>query len=445
MRDDMKYVEFRALPRYRHFAVDPLSTLKLTLASFFGCDAEFIDEPSRVLNDRWGIDILKNPGRGCYILSDSEALILGRVLCDAELKSAFCLHLTSGRFSSIDRLLNVLESSLTFTLSKSYLLEFEDAAQRLGDALIRLTIAKLFSKGRFDYRRFLYLIELFSKLAGTAFEGRPFSTGLILTRSHYAFAGREPGSRFGDSFSLVTPKELVPGRQPEKRFWYLADGTSSFFLCSRKLRVANLFILKDTTLNPETFLGSYALSRTLRGGDALFRVVAPLEFSITRPGGLEFVYKENSWRVRDFPRINRELQQTSGLAPKASAALLYWVSELSRRRQSSLIWMPASGTDASAILMSQNQLAAGLSLCESAHAPTVARILTSDGATLIDSDMVIQNYGCVVDSSKVKPAGVRGTGESVASFLGESGLAVKVSQDGNVKVYPGPGAQSVLL
>ena len=37
--------------------------------------------------------------------------------------------------------------------------------------------------------------------------------------------------------------------------------------------------------------------------------------------------------------------------------------------------------------------------------------------------------------SKLTKPYARGTGESVASLLGENGVAIKVSQDGNIKVY----------
>jgi hypothetical protein len=226
----------------------------------------------------------------------------------------------------------------------------------------------------------------------------------------------------------------------------LVDGTSTFFLCDRRLRIGTLFVLNDATSNPETFLGSYALSKTLRGGDALFRVSAPSEFSITEPAGLEFVYKDNSWRVRDFPRLNEALQQSAGLSTDAAAALLFWVSDLSRRRQSALIWLPAAGIETSESLISQNALTkTGLSLRKPTHIATIARVLTSDGATIIDNEMNVRAYGCIVDSSKAKVSGVRGTGESVASYLGARGLAIKISQDGGVKVFPAPGVPPILL
>jgi hypothetical protein len=438
-------MDFKDLATYRGFRGDAVVALKSAVHRFFNCEVEFIPRARPFLRECFGVELLDNPGRGFYPVNDSEVVIVGRVLVRRDLASAFCLHLKGGHFATLHQLLTAFEGSLTYSLSRSYRLKFQDAPMRFGDQLIELFVAKFFSRGRYDYKRFLYLVLLFQKLCATQFEGRFFNTGLILTRSHHAFAEQGDDSRSGTEYPLTEPLQMQVGDVPNKRFWYLADGVTSFFICSRSLLITSLFILSDATSNPQTFMGNHALGTTLRGSDALFRVMGPAEFSITHPKKIEFVFKDNFWRLRNLPEFKKRIQDY-GLNAPAAEALLFWVSALSRRRQSALIWLYDGDIANSALLITKNYLTrASLSLGEPTHAPTVARILTSDGATIIGSDLTIRAYGCIVDSSQVKSSGARGSGESVASTLGAYGLAIKVSQDGNAKIFLGQVSVSIQL
>jgi hypothetical protein len=45
------------------------------------------------------------------------------------------------------------------------------------------------------------------------------------------------------------------------------------------------------------------------------------------------------------------------------------------------------------------------------------------------------SYGSHIDISKKPVKGVKGTGETVAALLAENGLAIKISQDGRIKMF----------
>ena len=57
------------------------------------------------------------------------------------------------------------------------------------------------------------------------------------------------------------------------------------------------------------------------------------------------------------------------------------------------------------------------------------------GATVIDKNGKIRYFGCIADISKVTAGGIKGTGETAASLLAQNGMAIKISQDGPIKIF----------
>ena len=62
-------------------------------------------------------------------------------------------------------------------------------------------------------------------------------------------------------------------------------------------------------------------------------------------------------------------------------------------------------------------------------------MLSSDGATVIRDTGEIEAFGCMVDMSGAEPTGIKGTGETAAGILAKNGFAIKISQDGTIKVF----------
>lgn len=413
---------------------------------FFGCKVSYSAAPLKWVHKELGIDLTLNPRRGVYQLSDSSALLLGRVLDKRNVIAAFSLRITNAHLTGLTYLLNVYEAALALSLSRSYRFGFRDRPQQFAEDLLELAVAKYFSKGYYDYRKFLFLIDLFHKLSTSTFEGRHFTSGLILTRSHYAFAEKADHSRAGRLFALHSGKQLAPTRDIEKRFWYLADGQTSYYLCDRLLRVNELFVLWNPRQSLASFVDDYSLADTVRGGDALFRVVSQSELSITGSGGIDFNYKEGRWHVRNFGQIATSVREFLGVDAAFVQALLYFVFYLSRRRLSSILWVPADPNRLDELLLTRNQLAAEpLSILDERHTQTLLRVLSSDGASVIGTDGSLISFGSIVDIAKVKIAGVKGTGESVAALLAQNGLSVKISQDGSVKLYLGSQKPTIFI
>lgn len=73
-------------------------------------------------------------------------------------------------------------------------------------------------------------------------------------------------------------------------------------------------------------------------------------------------------------------------------------------------------------------------------------MLTSDGVTAIDSDGKGIFTGGIVDLNSVPSEGEAiGTGESAARILSCNGIAIKISQDGAVKIFSSPEKNPLLF
>lgn len=427
---------FKKHKKNKEFDIFCKPYLLSSVSQFFDCEIEYCDKPISKILDEYGIDLLSNPKRGTYIHSSSEVTIIGRVLEDRICKYAMSLTLKNGEFSSIDRLLNVFEAALSLTLSRSHKFGFSDRPSQFGQELIELFIAKYYSKGFFDHRRFQLLIELFKKLATTSFEGRNFTTGLILTKSHYAYAEKRDNYRGGKLHELKEPRTLDQVNMLDKRLWYLSDGQSSFFVCNKQLEMRNCFVLDDSAISPGDFNNQHLLPNTLKGADALLRVTSENELSIIGSSGIEFNYKENRWRVRDLSQISKLIKETLGVSDNFVRALLYYVFYLSKRRFSSIIWVPVDLSNVDSYLMTKNNLTINfLSILDINHKSTLLRLFSSDGASIINTSGEVISFGSVIDTSKASINGVKGTGESVSTLLGKNGLSVKISQDGKITLF----------
>ncbi|WP_459568533.1 hypothetical protein [Cupriavidus sp. 8B] len=438
--------EFRNLPYSRTFETLALPHLIAATGQFFGGAISYCSTPMAMMLREHEIDLTLNPGRGVYQLGPNSAIILGRVLENRHLTAVFSLQISKSSAIGLSNFANIFEAALALSLSRSNRFKFEDRPQQFGEDLVELSIAKYFSKGYYDYRQFLYLIKTFHKLSNTTFEGRNFTTGLILTRSFHAFSQSGPKSREGQRHPLKKNAYISPGNGFDKRLWYLADGQTSFFVCDKHLRILDLFLLTNPEQKLQSFVDDYSLGKTVKGGDALFRVTSRSEFSIAGSGGMEFNFKEGQWRVRNLKSISEIVKSSLGVDEKFVQCFLYFIFYLARRRLSAILWVPKDLAAIDSVLLSKNELTEKpFSILDEKHTRTLLRLLASDGVSIIGVDGSVISYGSVIDTSKIAIKGVKGTGESVSALLSQNGLSVKISQDGNIKLLPGNGYPSMII
>lgn len=218
-----------------------LGLLKETIEVFFNCKVSYLFEPNRQAKKNFDISLHETPGRGCYPINKDCFLIYARVLDGNTLVSGLGLILNGKDIAAHKSFMNHFEGALSRSLSKSYKKWFEDCSLIFGDALILHAICNFSVRGFFDYRKFYHAVSLFQKLRTTTFEGEYFSTGLIITKSHHAFKGKNGEERCGNIYPLTGARNLKDTFKIEKRFWYLADGKQCFFVANKELRIGHLF------------------------------------------------------------------------------------------------------------------------------------------------------------------------------------------------------------
>jgi hypothetical protein len=431
--------DYRDLKKMQSFNIlkwHGLTLLKETVEPFFNCNIEFCFKPIEQAKALFNIDLLENPGRGCYPIDDDTFFLYARVLRKNELISGIGLLLKGKYINFHKHILNDFEGALTRTFSSLFTQWFRESTLVLGDALLTHTICNYCIRARIDYRNFEHLITYFHKLSGTTFEGNSFSTGLIVTKSALSFQRRGDEVRHGQVFALNSPFVIKNSLKIDRRMWYLVDGKNTFYVANKALNVQNIFIV-DEKYAELGYIDNNSLSLTLKSGDTLFRIENEKQFSIINSDGIEFTYLENNWKIRNYNLVKTILRQ---YIEKENVIndLLFFILYCSKNSISSVVWIPSDlGTVSSFVRENTlNKLInEDISICDKKFSNQIIRYLSSDGATIIDTDGNVRNFGCIVDLTKLNIKGIKGTGESAAQALSTNGVSFKVSQDGMIKMF----------
>src|SRR5690554_1181328 len=303
---------YRDIKKYKSFEIlksHGLGMLKESIESFFNCEVKFLYEPVKQAKRLFEIDLHENPQRGCYPINNETFLIYARIIESNVLTSGLGILLIGNSITDYKRILNPFEGALTRKLSHLFTSWFDNGSLQLGDELITHAICNYCGRGYFDYRQFYHLINFFHKLRTTTFEGKSFSTGLIITKSFHAYKKKNEANRFGDVFPLVVRKDIKTTFNVDRRFWYLVDGKHSYFIANKDLKIHHFFSIDGNGYNDQDYIDSNTLSLTLKGGDTLFRIENEKLFSIIVSDGIEFIYLENKWRIRNYNFIKSLLKR----------------------------------------------------------------------------------------------------------------------------------------
>jgi len=360
--------------------------------------------------------------------------------------SSIGLRISKKGIKNSGKFLTILEGALTHTLSNDFKSKFRNCKFLLGDELLMHAICNYLSTGGYDFRHIRHLICLFQKLRTTSFEGGYFSTGLILTKSHYAYNKKLEESRFGTTFALKDTISLANESQINRRIWYLVDGKRSFFMCNKSLVLSQLFII-DEEYQRMNYIDSHTLSKSLKGGDLLFKLENEKLFSIINASNIEISYVENQWRLRDYTFV-RNLFFIHFQNNELVESLLFYVIYCSKNSISSIIWLPIDLDQIDTFIKKDTKnrfLKTSISILDKSFTNHVIRYLSSDGATIIDKTGLLQYFGCIIDMNKVEVKGIKGTGESAAGALASNGISLKISQDGTIKVFVKNNLKPIIL
>jgi hypothetical protein len=259
---------------------------------------------------------------------------------------------------------------------------------------------------------------------------------MILTRSYYAFQGKNGSSRDGLLSVFDEEMNLIRDKDLNKRNWYLADGKTSFFVFSKSFRANSIYVLRHEDRELYSFFAQYLLESTLSQMDILLRIVNPNHFSIITGSGIEFVNLEGVWHARNYAKLIPELARILGMSDRDTRTLLFYIIQLSQKCRSSIIFVPeatAAGYVASLASIGTNILG-NIAISEKMYTNTLFRIMSSDGVTIVDQGGKLISHGAIVKLNvTTSPAGkLVGTGQVASRTLAQYGTSVKISSDGTI-------------
>lgn len=429
------------LKNYGNFKNSGLTLLVGFLKSFFNCDVRLQQHPIEKFEEHFNLDVHSNPRRNCYRISENEMAIIVKVwgANKNEIMAVMPIVLAA---ENISNTANTLFEKLSILISKKltecYSNSFHFGPKYFGDGFAREFIATCLSARHYDFSRILFLIETFEKLAGTTFEGNYFTTGLIISRSLFEYNGKNGKNRGGVLYRLENDYDVIRKPLVDKRFWYLMDGMNSFYITDQTLVIRNLFIRNEASTSVDGFFDSYYLEDTLFGSDIAFRVIGPNEISIITNEGFEFIKIENRWKIRNFEYLNRYLKARLTMEDSVRQGIIYYSTVCSKNHCSSIIWIPQNEdiNAINALVSSKNKIWRNeLFITDGKNQCIIQRLLSSDGVTIISSSGKVLYCGAIVKLDISEKEGLMGTGENAAKTLSQNGVAIKISQDGNIKIY----------
>lgn len=417
------------------------------LASLLNCNVNIQIHKIEDFERGMGLDITSNALRNCYDWGDrkDEVIIVPKVFDydSGEAVALLPIRLSGPEVHAIPkRYLDRITRTISIQLTQCATHKFKNSMDLFGNEFEENIITScLCGKGK-DTAQIKFLLSLITRLSRTTFEGKEFSTALIYTRSEHDYANSR---RNGTLLRLDREYDLIKDTNVDKRFWYLADGSSSMYLVNHSLKISNMYINGNCS---ENFLDSYALRDTLFGSDILFRVTGLNQISIIDSSGDEFCNTENTWKFRDYNSIIKIIVEYAALEHGVVDALISDIIYCSQNSISSIIWLPKDDRKEklNTVLAKNFRIFKHqIPITNPSNNGLVRRIISSDGVTIINHSGKIISHGSIVNLNKVASKGQVGTGESASKLLAENGVAIKISQDGNIKVFYSSGERSLIF
>ena len=409
-----------------------------TLEELYGATVRLVFNPIETFKSRWGIDICENPKRESYRIDGYEDMALLVVYVEyADTMHYLGIQLNSSLVPYYDT--PVFHSTcinIGRRLTEASEKDFRSCLSLFNETLAKEIVIGYLGRGSYDISKVAYLVDMFLGLRSTTFEGKYFSTGLILTKSLFAFSKAEKFDKKGKFIRLATGKLNVDLTDRQNtRFWYLADGFNTFYLTDLKKTINSIFLYEGADTD---YVSEMLLNKTLQGADALFRVSNGRELSVIDSDGIEFIHQERTWKYRDYEALKKCILARMPHVAGFYDTLIKYVLDCSKSDTSSIIWFPRDIDRIDNIVLpeSKNEFSDRLlNFNDENIRPIVKRLLSSDGATVIDANGKIRYFGCIADISKATAGGIKGTGETAASLLAQNGMAIKISQDGPIKIF----------
>lgn len=429
-------IDFSETPFISEFQEHHLETLKGFISSFFKCAVSILLSPIRQSGELYNIYLPGVQEKSHHEINDRTVLIVAYPYWRRKINVAIGIILSEPQIAlPSDTFLAILSRQLLKRFKLAIRYSFDVDLQIFGEYLITDLIGEYLARVGFDQNRIKFVIDLFKSIRTTTFEDRVFNTGLIITKSHSSY---HTASRFCRIIPLNDPIFIAPSLRYNNRFWYLADGSSCFYVCDRNLKINSLFFFEDVN-DATSFISTKFLNRSLDEQDVAFRTINGKEMVIVEATGDEFTYSAGQWHFRNYIAIkNAIMDLLPEFSQSAIESFMELIWALMTRRNSSLIWIPAREEDIPLLTVRSTQLwEHRIFLDEVQYGGLIYRLASSDGALVLLKNSQVARFGAIanIKASSYNTSNLIGSGELAAQFLSQSGIVIKISQDGRGRVY----------
>ncbi len=368
---------------------------------------------------------------------DDEICVVSQIQVNGELISYFP-YVLKGRYVKLflksKSFLTKLSEAVSTQISLCYLQGFNGGDWMFGEVFARMIVANCISQKKYDVAKFAHLIEKMEQMAVSTFEGEFFPTGVIVSSDF---------SKYRENFFEFNAVRDI--NYLGKREWFLANGQESFFLLDSNYKTRGIYrkYLPSSTDFINRYFNEYYLAKELNAPDFIVRAVGPNEISVSDADHKEFVKIENVWRYRHPKNITKFLVDHLHIEYRVSYAILFYVLKCSRNHVSSILWIPMDSSEevinAATTSNRVNIWKRKLHLLDESHQVILEKILASDGAIVIEKNgqVLYESVFADIKESNAEKAKLVGSGETAARFLAKNGVAIKISQDGMIKVFAG--------
>lgn len=417
------FINIKDIPNYKNF--QPGKQLLIShIKKFLHCEIEFVDDilikyPQCIQDDKSRIIKLnkENILFTIYIRTDDKKNII------------FALRIKHPNLASILPIINIMLPVIHDILNQSYKKKFLDIILKCGSPLLRKIMALYLTKTEEENLKVSYLIELFTKLRTYSFENVHFTTGIIFAKNINKYSKEQKEIKI---FKIKSPQHLG---MIQKRYWFMVDGTNTFFLCNRNLNITHVisYTNKNYTIDHQN-----SIKRYLGTKDILFSVEKWNNIRILTNKNIDFLYNDSTWNIRDYKTIRKIFKDKSSLKEEIINALFFYLLYCSKNHIGTLIWLPKNITNINKLIISKHRIlkeSEKLSVLNPNDFHYITRSLESDGVTIIDNTGTFRFFGCIIKLSRTSRSEMIGTGESVGHELSKNGIGIKVSKDGKIKLF----------
>lgn len=367
--------------------------------------------------------------------TDNEICVVSQIKVSNELLAYFP-YVLKGRnakiYLNIKSFISKLAEAISDQITLCYLKEFKGGDWIFGENFARIIVSNCISTRKYDGNKFMHLIEKMEQLSSSTFEGEFFRTGVIVCSDL---------SKYKDNyFEFQMPRDID---RLDKREWFLANGKETFFVIDSNTNSKGIYrkSMSKSFDYIKRFFNDYYLENDLKTPDFVVRVVGPNEVSVSDSDGKEFVKIENVWRYRHHKNITQFLVEQLGIEYNVSYAILMYILKCSRNHISSILWIPKDcSEEAISKLTIDSRIKIWndeLSIMDESHEVLIDKILASDGAVVLDKNgkIIFESVFADMSNNSSSIAKLVGSGETAAKVLAQNGVAVKVSQDGTIKIF----------